>query len=110
MAEVWNIDVEGLLEDYDKGLNPFHPTVVAGRLTLVGRVTHALTATGRVADKAPPSLWQVDCPQAPAALTVHFLTANQLGPAKVGDKVELVYTSSPPRGEWRVKRVLEGGE
>lgn len=79
-------------------------------VNLIGRVTKAMGITGRE-DAKHPYYWQVDCPQAPSpALTVHFLTASQIAPAKVGDKVRLVYHSSATRGEWRVASILDGGE
>lgn len=51
--------------------------------------------------------YQVECPDARESYLRFFhLRGYQMGKAKVGDKVELIYVVTPTSGLWNVNKVL----
>lgn len=48
----------------------------------------------------------VESPEAPSHLTPMYLTPQEIGKAKVGDRVQLTYEATRSYGVWRVTEVL----
>ena len=63
------------------------------------------TLTGRVVG-FEGVFYKVVCPDAPSHLQTLYLTAAQVRSAKVGDRVELSYRTSPSSGLWVVSHVV----
>lgn len=61
---------------------------------------------GRLTRVTPNGDYVIECPEAPAPFTIHYLKHWQVRSAEVGDRVVLAYRSTPSFGGWVVVEVL----